>query len=249
MHGEYKVKLYLGFDIKRIVKNMIRSKNIYVAQKDRKEVKMNVRVGNEEREFRYSNFEDMSYDIEFLIFLFAERGSTYRKYTSKSVDQIKVITDWLIEKYGMNTEVNLPLTALGPDIVTIPRIVACFPAKICEYYHRGYGNNLLGFFDLNIVDPAGISRAILFPHFTALIPQEIMREDRAFHFVCFLVYVIVDDVLHKKVGNFTPLENIFMYYSAEYHSPGTPQPARRGFCTKMGLRNIEETNFLDKIID
>jgi hypothetical protein len=189
----------------------------------------------------------MAADIQFLIFLFAERGSTNKKYTAKSIDQVKVITDWLIEKYDIDITINAPLASLPPDTVTIPRIVACFPAKICEYYHRGFGNTLATFHDLGIIRPENLSRAILCPHFTAIIPRDIVRNSTTIHYVEFLVHVIVDDILHKKIGNFTDLDNIFIYYSAEYNSPGTPQDSRMIFCSHMGLLSPAHDRFAEVI--
>jgi hypothetical protein len=44
---------------------------------------------------------------------------------------VKDITDWLFEKYGIDTTVNDPMASLDADLITVPRIVACFPGKIC----------------------------------------------------------------------------------------------------------------------
>jgi hypothetical protein len=88
---------------------------------------------------------------------------------------VKDITGWLIEKFGIDTTVNVPIASLDPDLITVPRIVACFPGNICEFYHRGYGNALVTYYDLSITNPGKLSRAILCPHFTALIPRQVMR--------------------------------------------------------------------------
>jgi hypothetical protein len=96
--------------------------------------------------------------------MFSERRSTNKKYTSKSTDTVKQMMDWMIEKYGINTTVNAPLTSLDPDTITIPRIVACFPAKIREYYHNGFGNSLVTFRDLGLSSGDGFSKSILCPH-------------------------------------------------------------------------------------
>jgi hypothetical protein len=235
---------YQGFDRKRILRNMIRSKREYDDTKEIQTVRINTRVGHEERVFVYTNKETMAADIEFLIFLFVERGSTNRNYTTKSLGEV---AGWLIEKYKIDITVNKPLTALAPDVVTLPRIVACFPGKICEYYHRNYGNTLATFLDIGLMRPEGVSRALLCPHFTALIPQEVVRVSSTIHYVSFLVHVVVDDILHKKVGNYTELENIFIYYSAEYHAAWTPQDARISFCDHMGLLTPDRALFLPVI--
>jgi hypothetical protein len=148
--------------------------------------------------------------------MFPERGSTNKIYTFKSTDTVKQMMDWMIQKYGINTIVNAPLTCLDPDTITIPRIVACFPAKICEYYHNGFGNSLVTFRDVGLSSGDGISRSILCPHFAAIIPKEFIRLNNSKHFVSFLVHIVVDDMLHKK-------QDIFTYYCADFNSPGTPE--------------------------
>ncbi|KDR17104.1 hypothetical protein L798_09049 [Zootermopsis nevadensis] len=148
---------------------MIRRGAHYVRTVARDTVDMEIRVGSIERHFHYNNHESLARDIEFIIFLFAERGSTYEKFVNKSLPAVRTVMDWLVQKYNLDITVHAPLTALDPDVVTIPRIVVCFPAKICEYYNRGFGKNLLSFQDLNIPGPDYPSRSILCPHFTALI--------------------------------------------------------------------------------
>jgi hypothetical protein len=224
--------VYQGFDVKRILTNMFRSRREYEKENEIMRVETLLPVGSEERLFVYTNKEEMSTDIEFLIFLFAERVSINRKYTNKPLKQV---IEWLIEKYRIDITVKQPLTALAPDIVTLPRIVACFPAKICEYYHINYGKNLATFHDIGIPQPRNLSRSILCPQFTALIPRDIMRRSTTMQFVSFLVHIIEDDILHNKVENYTALEDIFINYSAAYHTPCTPQEARLSFCGKMGL--------------
>nr|QQM16266.1 putative nucleocapsid protein [Degsystermes virus] len=235
---------YQGFDIKRIVRNMVRTSREYIRTAEYQEVNIRLRIGDQEHDFNYSNTQTMAMDVEFIIFLFSERGSTNAKYTNKSLEQVTMIMNWMIEKYNINITVNAPMTALDPDMVTVPRIVACFPAKICEYFHRNYGNALATFIDIGIPQPGDISRSVLCPHFTALLPRDIMRRSTSMQVVSFLVHVVVDDVLHKKQGNYTPLENIFTYYSAEYHTPGTPQPSRIAFCRRMNLLTPDEAGFL-----
>jgi hypothetical protein len=92
-----------------------------------------------------------------------------------------------------------------------------------------------------------MSRAILCPHFTALISREVMRVQTSMQIVSFLVHVIVDEVLNKKLGNYTPIDNILTHYAAEYHTPGTPQESRVALCTKMGLLTTKRLHFLPLI--
>jgi hypothetical protein len=80
------ILMYQCFDIKRIIRNVIQLRRNYMDTKETERIEIRVRVGHAERAFVYTNKETMSCGIEFLIFLFAERGSTNRKYTSKSLE-------------------------------------------------------------------------------------------------------------------------------------------------------------------
>jgi hypothetical protein len=197
---------------------MCANRDTFLKEKGLEEVVAELMIGGSKVIISYSNQQCIVSDIEFLKILFAERVSTNKKYTSKSLQQVKDITDRLIEKYGIDTTVNDPMASLDTDLITVPRIVACFPGKICEYYHRGYGVALVTFYGLSITKPAKLSRAILCPHFTALNPREVMSVQTSMQIVSFLVHVIVNEVLHKKLGNYAPLDNIFTYYAAEHHS-------------------------------
>jgi hypothetical protein len=103
---------------------------------------------------------------------------------------------------------------------------------------------LATFLDIGIKRPGDLSRSILCPHFTALIPREIMRNSTTMQYVCFLIHVIVDDILHKKAGNYTELENNLVNYSAQYHTPRTPKDPRIIFCDHMGLLNPARDYFI-----
>jgi len=240
---------YQGFDGKRIVKNMMRSFKTYMELSEPREETIDIVVGGRKTAFRYTNRESMLKDVEFLIYFFAEGGPTNPKYTAKSRKEISTIINWLIEKYKIDITVNHPLTTIDPDVVTIPRIVACFPGKVCDYFHNGYGNAPVSFLDLNIRNPENLSRCILCTHFTALLPTELMRISTDMHVISFLVHIIVDDVLHKKKGNYTPLENIYTYYAAKYHTPTTPQEGRVMFCRRMGLLTHDGRHFINQITD
>jgi hypothetical protein len=223
---------------------MIKNKNHYLANTERAGVGTDIQIGSETRTFEYTNHESLASDIEFLIFSFLERGSTISKYKDKLPNTLKTITDWLVEKYKINITVNQPLTSLKPDIITIPRIVACFPGKVCQYFHLGLGNAPVTFLDLGITDSKNISRSVLCPQFTALIPREIMRSSTALHFISFLVHVVVDDDLHKKARNFTDLDNIFTYYCAEHNTPNTPQDSRVTVCSGINLLTHDRRRFI-----
>lgn len=227
--------LYQGFDLKRIIRNMIARRREYQDRVAFEEVRQNLRVGDREVEFVYNNQESMAKDLELIIFLFAERGNTVDKITEKSIPVVATIIGWLTEKYELDTTNHAPGTALLPDVVTISRIVSCFPVKICEYYHRGFGNALYSHRDIGIqVDPHP-TRSLLCPHLIAMVPRRFCEMCPNIHLLFFLCHVLVDGVIHRKLRNYTPLQTMFTYYAAEYRTELTSQVSRLNFMRSVAL--------------
>jgi hypothetical protein len=213
---------------------------------DEKVVELELIVNGQVRLFRYTNKETLVDDVKFIIFLFIER-SVYN--TFKSIPQVAIIIKWLVEKYDLDINIHAPVTALGPDIVNIWRVMACFPAIVCRYYHEGFGYNFMSFHDLNIRADQGVTRAILCPYFTSLLPRDIIRRSRCGHYMSFLVHILADNVIHRKQQNFTGLRDMFTYYAAAYNCLGTPLGAREIFCQKVGLLNEAHTAFIPVIME
>lgn len=227
--------VYQGFDIKRILKLMITRSNAYMAAATRNEVRVNVTVNNQQVPFVYSNMELMAKDIEMIIFLFAERGNTVQKIVRKSIPAIGTIMDWMIAKYQLDVVPHDPGATLDPELVTISRVVSCMPMKLCEYFHRGYGNALYRFVDIGIPNaPNRFSRAILSPHLVSMLPARFVNQVDQCHDIFFLAHVRVDSVIHRRRGNYTSLRDIFVYYAAEYNTPISDQSARVRFFRKIG---------------
>lgn len=238
---------YQGFDIKHIIRKMIINRKSYEASAIRLDTSIALTVNGKTENFAYTNLETMASDIKFLIFLFAARGSKWEKFTSKSYKEVNTIMDWMASKYQLDKKVNDPNAALGPDIITIPRIAACFPAVICDYFHKGYGKCLLTYDDLGLPDHLKVSASLLCPFTNAMIPSTWCNGITSPHIMFFLVHVIVDDVIHKKKEDYTNLIDIFSYYSASYNSPGTPLRSRVAFMTKIGFVNAQKDGFPDDL--
>lgn len=222
--------VYQGFDIKRIVKLMIARSNAYMADQPLAQINVEVKVNGRNVPFTYSNHQPMTKDVEMIIFLFAERGNTVTKIVSKSIPAIATIMDWMTEKYELDVVPHDPGTPLEPEVITISRIVSCFPMKLCEYFHRGYGNALYKLADVGITNPpVGFSRAILSPHLVSMVPRQFIHRVDMAHCIFFLAHVRVDLVIHRKSAKFTSLKDLCTYYSAEYNTPISNQLARRKF--------------------
>lgn len=226
---------YQGFDIKRIIRNMIRRGNTYVQNTTLDTIEKTFTIGGQEKIFLYTNHETLAKDVEMIIFLFAERGNAVQKINAKSIGEVGRLMNWLEQKYELDTTQHASGTSLDPDMVTISRVVSCFPIKICEYFHRGFGKALFSFIDLHIVPPAALSRSILCPHIVAMLPREYVETELSAHYVFFYGHCLVDRVIHRKTRAFSGLKEIFTYYSAEFRTPITSQVSRKNFVTSVAI--------------
>lgn len=236
---------YQGFDVKVVLKAMRSSYDAYTRTETQQQTSEILRVGDEQKEFKYSNKEKMMEDISFMIFLFSTRGSDWNKVRSKSIKIVQEIMDWMKEKYNIDTSKNLPGSSLRPEAITLPRVAACFPMKVCDYFHKGYGKPLCSVEEL--CPEAGlmtrVSKAILCSYFPACMPSLWVKQNTSIHYVPFYVAVLNDNVLHRSDKKFTPLQNMFSYYSASYKSNATPQKSRVAWCISRGLSNEASDGF------
>lgn len=241
---------YQGFDVKTIIKNMHRVSSNYMISEDIKSQTEKLRVGDVQKDFTYTNKEKMMTDISFLIFLFSTRGSDWVKIYSKSVNIVKHIMDWMKEKYEIDTARNAPGVSLRPEAVTLPRIAACFPMKVCDYFHKGFGKPLCGLGDLaadaKVLE--NVSRAILCSYFPACLPAEWVKANTSIHFVPFWVAVLNDNVLHRADKKYTSLQAMFSYYSASYKSNATPQKSRVQWCIARNMSNAKGDGFIQVLL-
>lgn len=241
---------YQGFDVKIVLKAMRSSYDSYMKTESHQSSSETLRVGDESKNFAYSNREKMMEDISFMIFLFSTRGSDWGKVRSKSIKIVQEIMDWLKEKYNIDTSKNLPGVSLKPEAITLPRIAACFPMKVCDYFHKGFGKPLCSLEELT-QDPgvlSTVSKSLLCSYFPACMPSSWVKINTSIHFVPFWVAVLNDNVLHRADKKFTPLQNMFSYYSASYKSNATPLKSRTAWCIQRGLSNESGTGFLQTIL-
>lgn len=241
---------YQGFDVKIVLKAMRSSYESYMRVESPQTATETLKVGDESREFKYSNREKMMEDISFMIFLFSTRGSDWGKVRSKSIKIVQEIMDWLKEKYNIDTSKNLPGVSLKPEAITLPRIAACFPMKVCDYFHKGFGKPLCSLEELT-PEPGvmcRVSKALLCSYFPACMPSTWVKNNTSVHFVPFWVAVLNDNVLHRSDKKYTPLQNMFSYYSASYKSNATPMKSRVSWCIQRGLANEEGNGFLQMIL-
>lgn len=241
--------LYQGFDIKRILRIMKVAYETYSTDTDEQNVEVVFTINGVQQTFRYSNKESMARDVSFLCFLFSTRGSTWEKFQAKSIEQLSIITDWLKAKYQIDDSVNDANSSLDPDTVTIPRIAACFPVKMCEYMALGYGKQMCTLAQMGLGEIDQISQAVLSPFFNCTLPHAWCVQGHAPHIFFFLLHVYVDNTIHKKERDYTDLDTMLTYYSAAFRTPGVPQLTRARYAVSSGLSNATGNGFKAAIID
>lgn len=229
--------MYQGFDPLHILKLMRVRSTAYMAAQQPATQTIELTVGGAPKNFTYSSHESMARDCVFLCFLFSMRGSTWEKFQTKSIPAIQEITGWLEAKYDLETEPQAAGTSLPPDVVTIPRIAACLPLKMCELQDLNIGKKLCTFEQVGLGNVPGLTGGILSGYFPCMLPIELCVGDAIPHIFTFLVNVCIDNVLHKKTRSFTDLDDLFQYYAAAFRTPAVPAPSRKRYSLKAGYLN------------
>lgn len=263
---------YQGFDPKIVMRQIIRNRHSYEAQKKPLEKWDLSNVGDD---FRYrdgtsdvnkfSNYESLSRDLNFLIMMFLLRNNHISKIIQKSIQGLSSILEMLKEKYDINDEVRKSGTALGSKDVTLPRMAGILPSVAVYMFHQRAVKEIVPFATIPGVaeiqdDGAGsstaligiqtessLSHAICCPFLPSLHPKT--KPGQA-HLHALMLYVAIrlDDTIHKKEKNFTPLSDLLTYYKAGYESPATPNKARIEVCRKVELMSRNSSEFRTEAI-
>lgn len=226
---------YQGFNAKELLKIMRRSYDAYIADAQEESEIINYRYHDTDMTLTFSNKQPMMTDVGFLIHVFAVRGNVWDKIMRKSTGQLKTILGWMKEKYNIDTTTRDPNTALASNVVTVPRMAACFPIKICDFYSMGVGKLLCGHYDIGVDVNAQFDLSIFCSFFPAMVTVEVSKNNPGIHLLLGLIAIVNDNVLHKKDKKYTDLDQILSYYQASYNSPVMPQSSRDRFLRKKRL--------------
>lgn len=122
---------YQGFDIKRILRNVIKAFRDYMDGSGREThtYDINYRVDGQDKVFK----------CVLICVLFLIRGSTFEKYKKKSNKGLDDLTGILAVKYNIDTNLRPANSSVDPDLITILRLIACFPMQACELLQEGIG--------------------------------------------------------------------------------------------------------------
>lgn len=138
---------------------------------------------------------------------------------------------WLEEKYGIDTTKRAPGASVGPEVVLVSRIAACFPVKVCEYFDKSHGRVLFSVTEIGI---EGAPRSIYCNSFTSVIPMGNPLLN-PLHFISFYVHYLNDRVLHSDTGKYTIAKQMLTYYLAGFNSVAVPNTARVKYLDKISV--------------
>ncbi|CAH0562778.1 unnamed protein product [Brassicogethes aeneus] len=229
---------YQGFDVRRIIKTMI---SMHRRGLTRADVTVQDAAGNK----IYSSRDSLMADVRIMIAIFITRGSDVKKIKAKSTELASRVITSLAEKYSLSLDTRASRTSLGPDIITLPRVAACFPLVVCQAYNQGIGKTLYSLKDLGLTDNS--SKAILTTSITALVPK--ITEDGVNNIMplILLCHFLTDNVIHSK-KNVTRLEHMLTYLKAEYRSQATPDASRVAAFNEFGYLTAGKKSFLPSLL-
>lgn len=239
---------YKGFNVVTLLRKIKRSYDTYNELNTNTEV-YTITYQKEGRDvkFTYTNKEKLSKDIHILMTIFITRGNSIDKIENKSLGNLSEIIDCLKEKLTLDTSQHDPCTSLGPEVVTLPRICACFPIIACDLQASPFAKALCTFENLGL--PSTLNRCILCPFFPSCVPSKLVTVgSNNIHLLLFIVHIIIDNTIHRSRRNFTPLDRMLQYYRAGTDSPAVPQAARLKYCSARGLLNATNNGWAAAIV-
>lgn len=187
------------------------------------------KVAGENKLFTYSNNEHILKDIALILYMFSSRGTSWDHLKSKSREEFQTIMTWLEEKYDIDTTKRAPGPSVGPEVVIVSRIAACFDLKVYEFFDKGHGRILFPQNEIEIANPA---KSIFCGSFTSLIPIN-DPNTRVLHYISFLTHYLNDRVLHADTGKYTKFRQMLTYYKAAHNSVAVPNSARLKYLTSV----------------
>lgn len=238
---------YIGFDPAVILKKLIRSYRESLRQ-PKVSFTIQFEEHGEESSWNYTNQEELSKDMTFLIITFLQRGAVISKISKKSPKDFTGVLKMLVAKYNIRivdeTDRRRRAEALGPEIVTLPRIAACMAQLTTSLYHHGFGRAIANFDEFGDLPSAMFS-----PMFASVVRKTYVRNEvkENIHPQLVLIAILIDNVLHLR-DKVTPLDQIWTYYLAAYQSKVVLDNARVRQCQVFGICD-ENGYFIDDILD
>lgn len=184
--------------------------------------------------------------MTFLIITFLQRGAVTSKIAKKSARDFTGVMRMLIAKYNIRadeTDRRRRAEALGPEVITLPRISACLSQVTTSLYHAGFGRAIANFSEFGEV-PA----ALFSPMFSSVVRKSYRVNNILYniHPQLILIAILIDNILHIR-DRVTPLDQIWTYYLAAYQSSVIVDSARIEQCNLFGM--TIEGKFIEDILN
>lgn len=161
------------------------------------------------------------------------------KIAKKSARYFAAVARMLAAKYNIRTaekgERRRRVEALGPEVITLPRIAACFAELTTNLYHREFGRAIINLSEF-VIDGMEPPKAMFSPMFSSVVRKGYMVGQTMIniHSQLMLINILVDNVLHVR-NRVTPLDQIWTYYLASYNSSVMLPRARIEQCNRFGV--------------
>lgn len=250
----FQIMVYKGFNHRAILRKVMQAHAAWTPATTTPD-KFVIKSGDG-TEMEFSSTASLMEDVKNMVTLFVMRGNNKAKITNKSCTGMKEYVAHLEKKLGVSMTKNASGSALDPEVVTMPRLTACFPLRAIELTIAGFAKLFCTLVQIG-VDPS-VSKAILSPYFNGFIPSPEGAEAATWvspHVVFFLVHVHLDNTIHRKPGEqVTTLEQILVYYLASFRSPILPNLKRKELCKEfdlvtLGTGGTPTPNFRKEITD
>jgi len=226
---------YQGFDPSIILRKLIKS-----WQEGRRAPYQNFQIhceiDGQPDEWNYNNHQSFMNDMTILVLCFLNRGAVIGKILKKSAKDYNALMRMLIAKYNIRaneeTERRRRAEALGPEVITLPRISACLCQLTTELYSRGFGRPIANFSEFG-----NVPVAIFSPMFPSVVRKGYRSSQGVMiniHPQLILINILVDNVLHVR-DRVTPLDQIWTFFLASHNSGVLLDSARIEQCNKFGV--------------
>lgn len=224
----FEAAAYQGFDVKAFLTLLIKFRKEYYEEDPAEEVwDVKYDSAGQTKRFSYTSKEPFMKDMCFMILIVLQRGSSWDKISDKTNPGTVQILNHMKAKYRINAQMREAGSSLSADMVTVPRIAACFPVRILQFIEMGVGRVIID--KAQLIDDH-IPRWLLHPAAASVLPVRTSSKLGARLIIVTLgVCVLTDDLLHKKDGKFTPLYSILSYPEAARQTAAVPEKARIEF--------------------
>lgn len=221
---------YQGFDPSTILKKIVKSWR-EAKRQPMQSFHLQYEFGDVVETWTYTSHESLVDDMIFLIITFLNRGAVVAKITKKSATDFAAVLRMLIAKYNIRPNEEPArrrrAEALAPEVITLPRIAACFAQLTTVLYDAGFGRAIVNF----DTDFPGFPGAIFSPMFPSVVMKGYKENDHMvnIHPQLVLIAILNDNVLHAR-DRVTPLDQIWTYYLAAHNSNVLIPAARERQC-------------------